>query len=93
MPTLAETRAAERPEPDVAGAIDRFAATANRIADERNAYLATARTLLSALKYARNHVLNPANTDTDDLLKVIHAAWDEAEAAGIRVPPVKAEGR
>lgn len=31
------------PEPDVDAAIDKFAATANRIADERNALLAAAR--------------------------------------------------
>ena len=45
---------------------------------------ATAATMLHALKYARNHLLNPANSDTDDLLKTIYAAWDHASVAGIQ---------
>lgn len=37
-------------QPDVAAAIDKFGATANRIADERNALLKTNRQLMAALK-------------------------------------------
>ena len=75
------------PAPDVDGALEKLAAKANRIADERNAYKAAAKHLLWALArladIAENVAWNEGNLLMDDRIDEARAAIAAAKAAGI----------
>lgn len=75
-------------EPDVDKALARLGETANRIADERNTYLAAARVMLAALRGLKDDigVVKLGNDNFkryEKLKKQTHAAIRQAEAAGI----------
>lgn len=65
--------------PDVNAALDRFGETANRIADERNAYLAAGRAMLAALEAVQEWM--DANNRR---MPVVTNAIAAAKAVGIK---------